>query len=66
LEFLTETKKKEQANKFFGGHFTSDNEPDGIENATHNTLWKIAGYFNFNIRLFLGMYCGLHYYYYHS
>jgi hypothetical protein len=65
LEFLTETKKKEQANKFFGGHFTSD-EPDGIENATHNTLWKKAGYFNFNIRLFLGMYCGLHYYYYHS
>jgi hypothetical protein len=38
LEFLTEKKKKEQANKFFGGYFTSDNEPDGIENATHNTL----------------------------
>jgi hypothetical protein len=43
LEFLTERKKKEQVNKSFGGYFTSDNEPDGIENATHNTLRKKAG-----------------------
>jgi hypothetical protein len=29
------------------GYFTSDNVPDGIENATHNTFFefpKIAGY----------------------
>jgi hypothetical protein len=26
------------------GYFTSDNEPDGIENATHSTFPKKAGY----------------------
>jgi hypothetical protein len=24
------------------GYFTSDNEPDGIENATHSTLAKLT------------------------
>jgi hypothetical protein len=24
----------------YTGYFTSDNEPDGIENATHNTVAK--------------------------
>jgi hypothetical protein len=38
----------------YTGSFTSDNEPDGIENATHNTFSKKAGYFNFNSRLFSG------------
>jgi hypothetical protein len=27
------------------GYFTSDNEPDGIENATHNTLAKLTWIF---------------------
>jgi hypothetical protein len=40
------------------GYFTSDNEPDGIENAVHNTgtFPKKAEYFNQHIE----MYCGLH------
>jgi hypothetical protein len=25
---------------YYTGYFTSDNEPDGIKNATHNTLVK--------------------------
>jgi hypothetical protein len=25
---------------YYTGYFTSDNEPDGIENATHNTFLK--------------------------
>jgi hypothetical protein len=29
-----------------------DNKPDGIENATHNTFSKKAGYFNFSSQLF--------------
>jgi hypothetical protein len=37
----------------YTGSFTSDNEPDGIENATHNTFSKKAGYY-FNSRLFSG------------
>jgi hypothetical protein len=33
------------------GYFTSDNEPDEIENATHNTFpKKLDTYFNFNIQ----------------
>jgi hypothetical protein len=31
----------------------SDNEADGIENATHNYFQRKAGYFNFNIQLFI-------------
>jgi hypothetical protein len=27
------------------GYFTSDNEPDGIENATHNTFAKLTWIF---------------------
>jgi hypothetical protein len=30
--------------KNYTGYFTSDNEPDGIENATHTTFPKTAGY----------------------
>jgi hypothetical protein len=30
------------------GYFTSDNEPDGIENATHNTFAKLTWIFFFN------------------
>jgi hypothetical protein len=37
------------------GYFMSDNEPDGIENATHNTFSKKVGYFNFNSQLFSEM-----------
>jgi hypothetical protein len=29
--------------KKYTGYFTSDNEPEGIENATHNTLERIPG-----------------------
>jgi hypothetical protein len=41
------------------GYFPSDN--DRIENATHNTLPKKAGDFNFNLQHYLAMYCGLHF-----
>jgi hypothetical protein len=30
--------------KKYTGYFTSDNEPDGIENATHNTLERKPGH----------------------
>jgi hypothetical protein len=36
--------------KIYTGHFTSDNKPDGIENATHNTfalLTRILFFFYF-------------------
>jgi hypothetical protein len=34
--------------KRYTGYFTSDNEPDGIENATHNTIAKLTGIFVFS------------------
>jgi hypothetical protein len=40
----------------YTGYFTSDNEPDGIENATHNTfqyIVRVPSSFAFQ------MYCGL-------
>jgi hypothetical protein len=44
------------------GYFTSGNEPGGIENGTHNTLERKPGHgCDKNIRLFLLMYCGLHF-----
>jgi ABC-type phosphate transport system substrate-binding protein len=50
-----------QLQKIYTGYFTSDNEPGGIENATHNTLERKPGHGgDKNIRLFLLMYCGLH------
>jgi hypothetical protein len=38
----------------------SDNEPDGIENATHNTLPKKPD-IKIKISGFLTVYCGLHF-----
>jgi hypothetical protein len=32
------------------GYFTSDNEPDGIENATHNTFAKLTWTFIFHLK----------------
>jgi hypothetical protein len=37
------------------GYFTSDNELDGIKNATQNTFSKKAGYFNFSTQVFSEM-----------
>jgi hypothetical protein len=39
----------------YTGWSTSDNEPDGIKNATHNTFSKRAGCFNFSSQLFSEM-----------
>jgi hypothetical protein len=36
--------QKKIMKKKYTGKFTSDNEPDGIENATHNTFLKKVGY----------------------
>jgi hypothetical protein len=45
----------------YTGYFTSDKEPDGIENATHNTLAFQTWIWSANISSFvLQMYCGLH------
>jgi hypothetical protein len=33
-----------QSEKWYTGYFTTDNEPGGIENATHNTSGGRAGY----------------------
>jgi hypothetical protein len=37
---------------FYGntGYFTSDNEPDGIENAAHNTFAKLTWIFVFGFK----------------
>jgi hypothetical protein len=49
---------------------TSDNEPGGIENATHNTSGGKAGYLSLPCPVYVPMYCGLHFLfrraYYHS
>jgi hypothetical protein len=43
-------------------YFTSDNEPEGIENATHNTLGKRTWIWTRRMSKFaLEMYCGLHF-----
>jgi hypothetical protein len=39
--------------KYYTGYFTSDNEPNGNENATQNTFPKYPA--------FLETYCGLHF-----
>jgi hypothetical protein len=44
----------------YTGYFTSDNEPDGTENATHNTFPK-SWIFLIQYPDFLLMYCGLHF-----
>jgi hypothetical protein len=43
----------------YTGYFTSDKEPDGIENATHNTLAMQTWSANMS-SFVLQMYCGLH------
>jgi hypothetical protein len=35
---------KYEVHRIYAGYFTSDNEPGGIENATHNTLPKLTFY----------------------
>jgi hypothetical protein len=35
---------------FYAGYFTSDNEPGGIENATHNTFAKLTWIFVFDLK----------------
>jgi hypothetical protein len=55
----------------YTGYFTSDNERDGIENATHNTFANQIWIWTLIISRFaLQMYCGLHFQYcrdrYHS
>jgi hypothetical protein len=42
-------------------YFTSDNEPDGIINSTHNTFSKKAGHFKFSSQLFSEIWGGLHF-----
>jgi hypothetical protein len=34
----------------YTGYFTSDNEPEGIENATHNTFPKLTWIFVFSFK----------------
>jgi hypothetical protein len=46
------TPSKTSSEKNYIGYFTSDNEPDGIINSTHNTFSKKAGHFNFSNQLF--------------
>jgi hypothetical protein len=44
------------------GYFRSDNGPDGIENATHNTFAKqIWMWTRTTSRFALQIYCGLHF-----
>jgi uncharacterized membrane protein len=34
----------------YTGHFTSNNDPDGIENATHNTFLRLMWIFVFYLK----------------
>jgi hypothetical protein len=46
----------------YTGYFTSDNEPGGIGNATHNTFGKQTWISTRKISRFVfQMYCGLHF-----
>jgi hypothetical protein len=45
----------------YTGYFTSDNEPGGIENATHNTSGGKAGFYRLHVQVYVPMYCGLHF-----
>jgi hypothetical protein len=45
----------------YTGYFTSDNEPGGIENATHNTSGEKAGFYRLHVQVYVPMYCGLHF-----
>jgi hypothetical protein len=49
LHLLVQSKKNTQ--KIYTGYFMSDNEPDGIENATHNTFAKLCSFVNFDINV---------------
>jgi hypothetical protein len=42
IKFLTNRARESPCIKIYTGHFTSDNKPDGIENATHNTLASLT------------------------
>jgi hypothetical protein len=43
--------KKPTIGNFYTGYFTRDNEPGGIENATHNTSGGKVGYLHIIYRL---------------
>jgi hypothetical protein len=45
VKFCSTVTKLEQITNKCTGYFTSDNEPGGIENATHNTLPKLTRLF---------------------